>query len=69
MDPLYTGIRRIIKRASEELGQAVKERFSARDGESFYRLLGAYRGVSVALGIYARGTDTIDWAQWSEERF
>jgi len=69
MDPLYPGIRRIIKIASEELDKAGKERFSARDGESFYRLLGAHRGVSEALVNYARSTDTIDWAQWSEERF
>jgi hypothetical protein len=38
-------------------------------GENFYRLLGAYRGVSEALVNYAGSADTIDWARWKEERF
>jgi len=52
MDTLYPGIRRIIKRGSEEPGQAGKERFSARDSEGFYGLSGSYRGVSKALAGY-----------------
>jgi uncharacterized membrane protein YccC len=38
-------------------------------GENFYRLLGAYRGVSEALVNYVEGASTIDWAQWKEDRF
>jgi uncharacterized membrane protein YccC len=43
--------------------------FSDQDGENFYRLLGAYRGVSEALVNYAGSTGPIDWALWREERF
>ena len=69
MDTLYPGIRRIIKRASEEPSQAGKEQFSARDGESFYRLLEAFRGVSEALVYFAGQTGRIRWVRLGEERF
>jgi hypothetical protein len=42
---------------------------SEADGENFYRLLGAYRGVSEAAVAYAGNAATIDWADWSEEKF
>ena len=42
---------------------------SAEDGENFYRLLGAYRGVSEATVAYAGIAGTIDWAEWGEEKF
>jgi hypothetical protein len=62
LDHLEERIRGAMDRAPE--GQ-----LSDRDGENFYRLLGAYRGVSEALVNYAGSTDVIDWAQWHEERF
>ena len=43
--------------------------FSDRDCENFYRLLGAFRGMSEALVNYAGSTGPIDWARWREERF
>jgi uncharacterized membrane protein YccC len=42
---------------------------SAQDGENFYRLLGAWRGVSEALITYAGSTTPVDWAPWREEHF
>ena len=39
------------------------------DNENFYRLLGAYRGVSEALVDCAGSAQTINWSRWQEERF
>jgi uncharacterized membrane protein YccC len=57
------------QRIEETLDKAAKSQLSDRDGENFYRLLGAYRGVSEALVEYAGSAETIDWAVWREERF
>jgi hypothetical protein len=57
------------ERIKGALDKAPKGLFSDRDGENFYRLLGAYRGVSEALVNYAGSTGPIDWARWREERF
>jgi len=57
------------ERIKSALDKAPEGQLSDRDGENFYRLLGAYRGVSQALVNYAGSTDTIDWAQWKEARF
>ena len=62
LDHLEDCIKGALEKAPEGL-------FSDRDGENFYRLLGAYRGVSEGLVNYAGITDAIDWAQWHEERF
>jgi uncharacterized membrane protein YccC len=51
------------------LDKAPDDQLSDRDEENFYRLLGAYRGVSDALVDYAGSTGVIDWARWREERF
>ena len=37
--------------------------------ENFYRLLGAYRGVSEALVECAGSAHTINWSRWQEEKF
>jgi hypothetical protein len=37
--------------------------------EEFYRLLGGYRGMSVAVAKYYQVAHSIDWEQWREERF
>ena len=42
---------------------------SRMDKENFYRLLGAYHGVSQALLEYSANANLIDWAEWSEVRF
>jgi uncharacterized membrane protein YccC len=60
---------RLEKRIKSALDQTPKGQLSDRDAENFYRLLGAYRGVSEALVIYAGSAATIDWEQWKEERF
>jgi len=46
-----------------------KKRFSVRDCDNFYSLLGAYRGVCEALVDYAASAGAIDWTPWREERF
>jgi hypothetical protein len=60
---------RLEERIKGTLDKAPEGQFSDRDGENFYRLLGAYRGVSEALINYAGSTDVIDWTQWEEARF
>ena len=57
------------ERIKGALDKAPDGLISERDGENFYRLLGAYRGVSEALVNYAGSTDVIDWTQWEEARF
>lgn len=54
---------------AETLDKAAEGQIGARDGENFYRLLGAYRGVSEALVDYAGNAGAIDWARWREARF
>jgi hypothetical protein len=62
MDSLEESIKKALNKTDE--GQ-----LDDLDGENFYRLLGAYRGVSEALINYAEHAATIDWAQLKEERF
>jgi uncharacterized membrane protein YccC len=57
------------QRIAETLNNTAAGQLSERDEENFYRLLGAYRGVSEALVDYATSSSDIDWAQWREERF
>ena len=56
-------------RIKDTLNKAGEGQLSAQYGENFYRLLGAYRGVSEALIGYTGSTDGIDWSHWHEERF
>ena len=53
----------------EETLDMAAENISPQDGENFYRLLSAYRGVSDALAMYVDSAGVIDWAPWQEERF
>ncbi len=57
------------KRIQIELDKGGKGQISSQDGENYYRLLGAYRGVSDALITYAGSTMSVEWAPWREERF
>jgi hypothetical protein len=57
------------ERIKVTLDKAGEGQLRVQDGENFYRLLGAYRGVSEALVNYAGSAGPIDWAQWREERF
>ena len=51
------------------LDNSAEGQISAQDGESFYRLLGAYRALSDAIITYAGNTSSIAWSPWREERF
>ncbi len=57
------------ERIQGKVDKAADGQFNDRDGENFYRLLGAYRGVSEALGDCIESTGVIDLASWHEERF
>ena len=56
-------------RIKETQDRAVEGQVSAHDGESLYRLLGAYRGVSESMVRYAGSTGAVKWEPWREERF
>ena len=56
-------------RIEETLNTIGDERLSDQEREYFYRLLGAYRGLSEAVLDYAATTDGMDWSRWRESRF
>jgi len=66
---LDEALEHLEERIKVALSQAPEGQFSDQDAENFYRLLGAYRGVSEALIDYAGNADVIDWTPWREERF
>jgi hypothetical protein len=61
--------RHLEGRIGETMNKLAEGEISAQDGEHFYRLLGAYRGVSEALIDIVGSTDAIDWGRWREARF
>ena len=65
---LSTFMERLEERIRGTLDNAT-ERLSDQDGENFYGLLGAYRGVSEALVDYSEDAGVIQWARWREARF
>jgi len=66
---LSEGTEQLEARIKETLNKTTKGQLSTQDGENFYRLLGAYRGMSNALIDYTGSTDDIDWSYWREPRF
>jgi hypothetical protein len=66
LDGILDHLEERIKGAMDKAPEGL---FSDREGENFYRLLGAYRGLSEALVNYAGSTDVIDWERWHEARF
>jgi uncharacterized membrane protein YccC len=56
-------------RIKEALNKAGEGQINNRERENFYRLLGAYRGVTEAAVVYAGVAVRIDWVPWYEERF
>jgi uncharacterized membrane protein YccC len=60
---------KLDSRIKDVMNKAAEGQFSDQEAENFYRLLGAYRGVSEALIDYAENADVIDWTPWREERF
>jgi len=55
-------------RVRETLNTISEDRLAPQDGENFYRLLGAYQGVSEAMDDYVASTDAIHWSRWKEEK-
>ena len=62
-------LRHLEGRIGETMNKLAEGEISDRDGEHFYRLLGAYRGVSEALVGIAGSTNAINWGHWREARF
>lgn len=56
-------------RIKETLNTVSGRQNTPEDSENFYRLIGAYRGVSEALVDYAGNAQGINWSRWREERF
>jgi uncharacterized membrane protein YccC len=59
----------VEQRVAEALNDASIEQTDREYQENFYRLLGAYRGTSLALLDFAELAVTVDWNPWFEERF
>ncbi len=68
-EQLTRSIEHLEGRIEETLNKAGEGEFSERDGENFYQLLGAYRGLSKAIIEYAATAEGIRWEQWRESRF
>lgn len=62
-------VNRLEQRIRSIVDKAAKAQLSEEEGVNFYRLLGAYRGVSESLFSYAGCAAVIDWATWQEDRF
>ena len=52
----------------KSMDKAADDQISPQEGDNFYRLLGAFRGVSEALVAYAGCAAAIDWEPWRETR-
>jgi len=66
--PYWAELLKPWKYASKEaLNKTSKYRPGTRDGENFYRLPGAYRGVSETMGDYVASNDAIHWSGWKEK--
>jgi uncharacterized membrane protein YccC len=57
------------QRIEETMDKAAEGQICDKDGENFYRLLGAFRGVSEALVEFAKHANAIDWVRLREARF
>ena len=66
---LSANLDRLEGRIEQTLNQASEGELSTADGENFYRLLGAYRGVSEAVVAYAGAAQGIAWERWRDSRF
>ena len=68
-DEMAVALEHLETRIEETLNMARKGEISDLDGERFYRLLGAYRGVSEAAIQYAGFAEEINWSRWHETQF
>jgi hypothetical protein len=62
-------VERLELRVEESLNKATEEQLSPQDREHFYRLLGAFRGLSETTVQYVVHAAAIDWGRWREARF
>jgi len=56
-------------RVEDEVSRVLARGTDDAIGESFYRVLGAFRGVTHAGLEYEKGQREIDWEAWREEQF
>jgi len=68
-EQLSMHVEHLEMRIEETMNMAREEEISVQDGENFYRLLGAFRGLCEAVIEYASTAEGIDWTQWREPRF
>ncbi len=68
-DRLVTRISVLEARIGETLRGTKKERASEGELENFYRILGAFKGLSESGIEYSQIAERIDWTHWKEERF
>jgi len=71
-DRFHAELTEIMERLNLRIEETVDKaagNITDQDGENFYRLLGACRGVADALANYVDSAGAIDWAPWREERF
>jgi len=68
-DHLATRLRIVANRTRDALNEAGSAEVSEQERVSFYRLLGAYRGLSEAVVAHAGEVSGIDFARWREARF
>ena len=62
-------MQQLEQRIKEALNKSTAGQVSDQDGENFYRLLGAYRGLSDATLEYSSSARLFNWEQWYETRF
>lgn len=62
-------LRQLEAHIKDAVDKAAETQVSVEEAENFYRLLGAYRGVTEALVACVENTGDIDWAPLYEERF
>jgi hypothetical protein len=62
-------VNHLERRITAVLDRNSEKQLSEHKYESFYRLLGSYRGVSEALVDCAGSAHSINWSRWQEERF
>jgi uncharacterized membrane protein YccC len=68
-DRLVTRISRLEARIGESLSGVEDGQLSELDLENFYRILGAFRGLSESGIEYSKAAEGINWALWKEARF
>jgi hypothetical protein len=68
-DRLMARIPRLEAQIGKSLRGIEEGQLSEKDYENFYRLMGAFRGLSESGTAFERSAQSIDWALWKEARF